>query len=72
MGNIVAASSPAPFCDGESHEVQVIVSGNQILLLVDGQLGRSENMEVPTELFSQSTTYIGGLPGEGGHFHADF
>ncbi|XP_037546001.1 growth arrest-specific protein 6 [Nematolebias whitei] len=62
VGNVVAASFPAPFCDGKSHEVQVTVSGNQILLLVDGQFGRSENTEVPTELFSQSSTYIGGLP----------
>uniref|UniRef100_A0AAX7TVY4 Growth arrest-specific 6 n=1 Tax=Astatotilapia calliptera TaxID=8154 RepID=A0AAX7TVY4_ASTCA len=62
VGNAVIASSPAPFCDGMSHEIQVTVSGNQTLLLVDGHSGRSEDAEVPTGLLSQSTTFIGGLP----------
>uniref|UniRef100_I3J523 Growth arrest-specific 6 n=1 Tax=Oreochromis niloticus TaxID=8128 RepID=I3J523_ORENI len=62
VGNVVIASSPAPFCDGKSHEVQVTVSDNQTLLLVDGNSGRSEDAEVPTGLLSQSTTFIGGLP----------
>lgn len=62
VGNAVIASSPAPFCDGMSHEIQVTVSDNQTLLLVDGHSGRSEDAEVPTGLLSQSTTFIGGLP----------
>ena len=64
-GDAIIASSPAPLCDGESHEIQVTISGNQTLLLVDGQSGRSENIEVPGYLLSQSSTFIGGLPGEG-------
>lgn len=40
------------------------ISGNQTLLLVDGQLGRSEDTEVPVDVLSQSSTFIGGLPGE--------
>uniref|UniRef100_A0A8P4KFM7 Growth arrest-specific protein 6 n=1 Tax=Dicentrarchus labrax TaxID=13489 RepID=A0A8P4KFM7_DICLA len=32
------------------------------LLLVDGQSGRSEDVEVPFDLLSQSSTFIGGLP----------
>uniref|UniRef100_A0A8C4E958 Growth arrest-specific protein 6 n=1 Tax=Dicentrarchus labrax TaxID=13489 RepID=A0A8C4E958_DICLA len=35
---------------------------NQTLLLVDGQSGRSEDVEVPFDLLSQSSTFIGGLP----------
>uniref|UniRef100_A0A671THM0 Growth arrest-specific 6 n=1 Tax=Sparus aurata TaxID=8175 RepID=A0A671THM0_SPAAU len=54
--------SPAPLCDGESHKIQVTISGNQTLLLVDGQPGRSEDADVPTDLLSQSSTFIGGLP----------
>ncbi|XP_017260679.1 growth arrest-specific protein 6 [Kryptolebias marmoratus] len=62
VGNDVAASSPAPFCDGESHKIQVTVSGKQTFLQVDGQPGRSEDTEAPTELFPHSTMYVGGLP----------
>uniref|UniRef100_A0A3Q3JRX3 Growth arrest-specific 6 n=1 Tax=Monopterus albus TaxID=43700 RepID=A0A3Q3JRX3_MONAL len=58
----VVASSPAPLCDGESHEIEVTVLGNQTKLLIDGQPGRSEDREIPFDLFSQSTTFIGGLP----------
>uniref|UniRef100_A0A665TWI5 Growth arrest-specific 6 n=1 Tax=Echeneis naucrates TaxID=173247 RepID=A0A665TWI5_ECHNA len=54
--------SPAPLCDGESHEIQVTISGNQTLLLVDGQPGRSEESNFPTDPMSQSSTFIGGLP----------
>ncbi len=64
VGDAIIASSPAPLCDGESHEIQVTISGNQTLLLVDGQLGRSEDTEVPVDVLSQSSTFIGGLPGE--------
>lgn len=60
----IIASAPAPLCDGESHKVHVTISGNQTLLLVDGQSGRSDDAEVPTDLLSQSSTFLGGLPGE--------
>uniref|UniRef100_A0A8C6PEY9 Growth arrest specific 6 n=1 Tax=Nothobranchius furzeri TaxID=105023 RepID=A0A8C6PEY9_NOTFU len=62
VGNIVTASSRVFSCDGERHNIQVTISGNQTLLLVDGVTAQSDNVEVPTELFSHSTTYIGGLP----------
>lgn len=62
-GDVIIASSPAPLCDGESHQIQVTISGNQTLLLIDGQSGRSEDTEIPIDL-SQSTTFIGGLPGK--------
>lgn len=62
IGDVIIASSPAPLCDGESHEIQVMISGNQTLLLVDGESGRSEDTEIPHDLFSQSSTFIGGLP----------
>uniref|UniRef100_A0A665TWD5 Growth arrest-specific 6 n=1 Tax=Echeneis naucrates TaxID=173247 RepID=A0A665TWD5_ECHNA len=61
-GDAIIASSPAPLCDGESHEIQVTISGNQTLLLVDGQPGRSEESNFPTDPMSQSSTFIGGLP----------
>lgn len=64
VGDVIIASSPAPLCDGEGHEIHVTISGNQTLLLIDGQSGRSEDAEVPTDLLSQSSTFIGGLPGE--------
>lgn len=69
VGDTIIASSPAPLCDGESHEIQVMISGNQTLLLVDGQSGRSEDAEVPTNLLSQSSTFIGGLPGKDTHVY---
>lgn len=62
-GDVIIASSPAPLCDGDSHEIKVTVSGNQTLLLIDGQSGRSEDAEISADL-TQSSTYIGGLPGE--------
>uniref|UniRef100_A0A3Q2P8N8 Growth arrest specific 6 n=1 Tax=Fundulus heteroclitus TaxID=8078 RepID=A0A3Q2P8N8_FUNHE len=62
VGDVVIASSPAALCDGESHNVQVTITGNQTLLLVDGQPGRSEESEHTTDVFSQSSTFIGGLP----------
>ncbi|XP_035507919.1 growth arrest-specific protein 6 [Morone saxatilis] len=62
VGDVIIASSPAPLCDGESHEIQLKISGNQTLLLVDSQSGRSEDVEVPFDLLSQSSTFIGGLP----------
>uniref|UniRef100_A0A7N9ATL2 Growth arrest-specific 6 n=1 Tax=Mastacembelus armatus TaxID=205130 RepID=A0A7N9ATL2_9TELE len=61
-GDVIIASSPAPLCDGDSHEIKVTIKGNQTLLLVDGQSGRSEDIEIPTDLLSQSSTFIGGLP----------
>lgn len=60
----IIASAPAPLCDGQSHEIHVTISGNQTLLLVDGRSGCSEDAEVPTDLLSQCSTFIGGLPGE--------
>lgn len=60
----IIASAPAPLCDGESHEVLVTISGNRTMLLVDGRSGRRDDAEVPTDLLSQSSTFIGGLPGE--------
>lgn len=62
VGDVVIASSPAPLCDGESHKIQVTISGNQTLLQVDGQSGRSEDTAVPLDLLSQSSTFTGGLP----------
>uniref|UniRef100_A0A8C9YDI3 Growth arrest-specific 6 n=1 Tax=Sander lucioperca TaxID=283035 RepID=A0A8C9YDI3_SANLU len=62
VGDVITASSPALLCDGESHEIQVTISGNQTLLLVDGQSGRSEDTEIPFDVLSQSSTFIGGLP----------
>uniref|UniRef100_A0A1A8BU46 Growth arrest-specific 6 n=1 Tax=Nothobranchius kadleci TaxID=1051664 RepID=A0A1A8BU46_NOTKA len=62
VGNVVTASSRMFSCDGERHNIQVTISGNQTLLLVDGVTAQSDDVEVPTELFSHSTTYIGGLP----------
>lgn len=67
VGDVIIASSPAPLCDGESHEIQVTISGNQTLLLVDGQSGRSEDTDIPIDVLSQSSTFIGGLPGEDTH-----
>lgn len=64
VGDVIIASAPAYLCDGESHEIRVTISGNQTLLLVDGQSGSREDAEVPVDLFSQSSTFIGGLPGE--------
>lgn len=69
VGDIIIASSPAPLCDGESHEIEVTISGNETLLLVDGQPGRREDAEVPFDLLSQSSTFIGGLPGESTHIY---
>ncbi|MEQ2171181.1 hypothetical protein GOODEAATRI_008042 [Goodea atripinnis] len=64
VGDVVIASSPAALCDGESHKIQVTISGNQTLLEVDGQPGRSDESEYTTDVFSHSSTFIGGLPGE--------
>lgn len=69
VGNVIIARAPAPLCDGESHEIQVTISGNQTLLLVDGLSGRSEDTEIPTDLLSLSSTFIGGLPGEDMHIY---
>ena len=63
MGNTVVASAPAQLCDGEGHVIRVVVTGNQTLLWVDGQLGRSEETQEPVDLQSPSSTFIGGLPG---------
>lgn len=63
-GTVVIASSPALLCDGESHNIQVTISGNQTLLLVDGKPGRSEEADFTTDVFSHSSTFIGGLPGQ--------
>lgn len=60
----VIASTPAPLCDGRSHEIHVTISGNQTLLLVDGRSGRSEDAGVAADLLSQCSTFLGGLPGE--------
>lgn len=68
VGDVIIASSPAPLCDGESHKIQVTISGNQTLLLVDGKTGRSEDSEIP-DVLSQSSTFIGGLPGEDIYIH---
>ncbi|TKS70311.1 Growth arrest-specific protein 6 [Collichthys lucidus] len=62
VGDTIIASSPTPLCDGLSHDIKVTISANQTLLLVDGQTGRSEDGEVPTDLLSESSTFIGGLP----------
>lgn len=62
-GDAILASSPAPLCDGQSHEIEVTISANQTLLLVDGQPGRGQDAEIPYDLLSQSSTFIGGLPG---------
>uniref|UniRef100_A0AAQ4QP77 Growth arrest-specific 6 n=1 Tax=Gasterosteus aculeatus aculeatus TaxID=481459 RepID=A0AAQ4QP77_GASAC len=62
VSDVIVASSPAPLCDGESHEILVTISGNQTLLLVDGQAGRSEETDISTDVLSQSSTFIGGLP----------
>ncbi|XP_061891515.1 growth arrest-specific protein 6 [Entelurus aequoreus] len=59
-GDAIIASSPAPLCDGESHEIHLKISGNRTQLLVDGEPGRSEDAEV--DLLSPSSTFIGGLP----------
>nr|XP_057945236.1 growth arrest-specific protein 6 [Doryrhamphus excisus] len=61
-GDIIIASSPAPLCDGESHEIQLKISGNYTQLLVDGQPGRSEDADAAVDLLSPSSTFIGGLP----------
>lgn len=70
VGDVIIASSPAPLCDGESHVIQVTISGNQTQLLVDGQSGRTgDDAEVSIDLLTQSSTFIGGLPGEGSHIY---
>lgn len=69
VSDVIVASSPAPLCDGESHEILVTISGNQTLLLVDGQAGRSEETDISTDVLSQSSTFIGGLPGESVHVY---
>lgn len=61
-GDDIVASSPSPLCDGEGHVIEVMISANQTVLLIDGQPGRSEDTAVPMELLSQSSTFIGGLP----------
>lgn len=63
-GGTILASSPAPLCDGQSHEIEVTISTNETVLLVDGQPGRRQDAEIPFDLLSQSSTFIGGLPGE--------
>lgn len=63
-GDAILASSPAPLCDGQSHEIEVTISANRTLLLVDGQPGRGQDAEVQFDLLSQSSTFVGGLPGE--------
>ena len=68
-GDVIIASSPVPLCDGESHVIQVTISGNQTELLVDGKSGQSEDAEVSIDLLTQSSTFIGGLPGEGSHIY---
>ncbi|KAF3686564.1 Growth arrest-specific protein 6 [Channa argus] len=60
-GDAIIASSPAPLCDGESHEIQVTISGNQTLLLIDGQSGRSEDTEFTIDLISVQLTESGGI-----------
>jgi len=62
-GNTVVASAPAMLCDGEGHMIRVVVTGNQTLLWVDGQPGRSEETHDPVDLQAPSSTFIGGLPG---------
>lgn len=69
VDDVIIASAPAPLCDGDSHEIKVTVSSNHTLLLVDSHPGRSEESEVPVELFSQSSTFIGGIPGEDTHIY---
>lgn len=64
VGDVIVASSPAPLCDGDSHIIQVTISGNQTELLVNGKPGHSEDAEVSIDLLTQSSTFIGGLPGE--------
>ncbi|XP_037103624.1 growth arrest-specific protein 6 [Syngnathus acus] len=59
-GDVILASSPAPLCDGESHEIEVKISGNRTRLFIDGEPGRSQDAEV--NLLSPSSTFIGGLP----------
>uniref|UniRef100_A0A3B3ZC25 Growth arrest-specific 6 n=1 Tax=Periophthalmus magnuspinnatus TaxID=409849 RepID=A0A3B3ZC25_9GOBI len=61
-GDAVVASSPSPLCDGEGHVIEVTVSANQTLLLIDGQPGRSGDGVVPVDVLSQSSTFIGGIP----------
>ncbi|KAG7273676.1 hypothetical protein CRUP_017429 [Coryphaenoides rupestris] len=61
-GNTVVASASAMLCDGEGHVIRVVVTGNQTLLWVDGQPGRSEETQDPVDLQSPSSTFIGGLP----------
>lgn len=63
VGNTVVASSPAPLCDGQGHVIRVVVTGNQTLLWVDGEPGRSEETQEPVDLRSPSSTFTGGLPG---------
>lgn len=69
LGDVIIASSPAPLCDGDSHDIQVTLSGNQTLLLVDGKAGRSEDADIPFDILSQSSIFIGGLPGEDTSFY---
>ncbi|XP_077568621.1 growth arrest-specific protein 6 [Stigmatopora nigra] len=59
-GGAVTASSPAPLCDGESHEIEVKISGNSTQLYIDGEPGRSEDGQV--DLLSPSSAFVGGLP----------
>lgn len=62
-GDVIIASAPAPLCDGQNHQILVTVAGNQTVLLIDGKAGRSEDTGLSIDP-SESTTFIGGLPGE--------
>uniref|UniRef100_A0A8C7YTM1 Vitamin K-dependent protein S n=1 Tax=Oryzias sinensis TaxID=183150 RepID=A0A8C7YTM1_9TELE len=55
VGNVIVASSPALLCDGQRHDIQVTISGNQTSLLVDGEPGRNEDVEA---FYSLKTSII--------------
>ncbi|TRY92739.1 hypothetical protein DNTS_024826 [Danionella cerebrum] len=60
FGDVVVASVPVNLCDSNMHTVNVTVSGNFSMLVVDGQMAPVE--AVALNLTESCSTFIGGIP----------
>lgn len=64
LGDVVVGSVPVNLSDGQTHTVNVTMSGNDSVLEVDAQLAQMEMMEGvdSLDLTSSYSTFIGGIP----------